>query len=261
MTVKRLLLCLLLVPSSLVAVPTAPDSGEPTLARATLWITEDRMEEFGAAFDELLVPLLREHGLVESDADAPETVEGVFSRLYEFDSPAALARKLVELQADPRLTEASRSLERDFESPREDGQLQPRFRILSSPAGPGRAVPAEPVSVSPLGAGRGTWRTFDVTNGLAGPFGDHGDLWIGTDGGGVSHFDGRVFQTLTVEDGLASNVALSVVLHEDGALWITSNKGVTRHLPATPSPPPVRIARSLPTSATNPSRRCPCPPV
>jgi len=174
------------------------------------------MEEFGAAFDELLVPLLREHGLVESDADAPETVEGVFSRLYEFDSPAALARKLVELQADPRLTEASRSLERDFESPREDGQLQPRFRILSSPAGPGRAVPAEPVSVSPLGAGRGTWRTFDVTNGLAGPMVQavvqdrDGALWFATVNNSVSRYDGQTWTTYNTDNGLADNRVYSL---------------------------------------------------
>ena len=68
------------------------------------------------------------------------------------------------------------------------------------PVGPGRTVPAGPGEKTPAdGHGRGRWRTYDATDGLA--FGSlagfaagvvsifedrEGRLWFGTYGGGVS---------------------------------------------------------------------------
>ena len=52
-----------------------------------------------------------------------------------------------------------------------------------------------------------------------------GSLWIGTNGGGLTHLKNGRFTTLTTQDGLAGNVILS--LHEDreGNLWVGTDGG------------------------------------
>ena len=37
-----------------------------------------------------------------------------------------------------------------------------------------------------------------------------GNLWFGTDGGGVSRYDGKSFSTFTTAQGLANNVVRSI---------------------------------------------------
>jgi two-component system, sensor histidine kinase and response regulator len=60
---------------------------------------------------------------------------------------------------------------------------------------------------------------------------DHQDnLWIGTNGGGLTRYKDGVFITFTTRDGLANDAILS--LHEDprGALWIgTDGGGISRY--------------------------------
>jgi PAS domain S-box-containing protein len=60
---------------------------------------------------------------------------------------------------------------------------------------------------------------------------DHADnLWIGTNGGGLTRYKDGAFTTFTVKDGLANDVILS--LHEDaqGMLWIgTDGGGLSRY--------------------------------
>jgi two-component system, sensor histidine kinase and response regulator len=56
------------------------------------------------------------------------------------------------------------------------------------------------------------------------------DLWIGTNGGGLTRYKDGVFTTFTTRDGLANDAILS--LHEDahGALWIgTDGGGMSRY--------------------------------
>jgi PAS domain S-box-containing protein len=57
------------------------------------------------------------------------------------------------------------------------------------------------------------------------------NLWIGTNGGGVSRYNDGVFTTFTTRDGLANDAILS--LHDDGrgSLWIgTDGGGMSRYL-------------------------------
>ena len=69
-----------------------------------------------------------------------------------------------------------------------------------------------------------------------------GDLWFGTFGGGVGHYDGKVFQTLTRRDGLAGNDVLAILQDRDGNMWFSSiSGGVTRYRPSKASPPAVVI--------------------
>ena len=56
----------------------------------------------------------------------------------------------------------------------------------------------------------------------------NGYLWIATDGGGVSRFDGLSFETFTVEDGLTNNAVSSIMEDADGDLWFGTHDGVSR---------------------------------
>jgi len=73
---------------------------------------------------------------------------------------------------------------------------------------------------------RGTWKSYTVLDGLAansvqGVYqAADGMLWIGTEGGGLSSFDGEVFTSYTAADGLGSNYVRAICQGTDGMLWI-----------------------------------------
>ena len=56
---------------------------------------------------------------------------------------------------------------------------------------------------------------------------DH--VWVGTWGGGVSHFDGEKWTNLTEADGLAGNIVYSIAQTPDGALWFGTHRGLSRY--------------------------------
>ncbi len=58
-------------------------------------------------------------------------------------------------------------------------------------------------------------------------------LWIGTNGGGLSAFDveDRRFYNYTMEDGLANNVIYAILPDQEGNLWLSSNRGITKFTP------------------------------
>jgi len=59
-------------------------------------------------------------------------------------------------------------------------------------------------------------------------------IWITTEGGGLSYtgaypnISDLQLNTLTIEDGLTSNVTCAVAEDEDGILWVSSTRGLTR---------------------------------
>jgi signal transduction histidine kinase len=56
-----------------------------------------------------------------------------------------------------------------------------------------------------------------------------GNLWFGTDGGGVTRFDGKVFTHFTAKEGLNSNSIASILQDDKGNLWFGSfGGGATR---------------------------------
>ena len=55
-----------------------------------------------------------------------------------------------------------------------------------------------------------------------------GNLWFGTDGGGVSRYDGRSFTNYTIEHGLPSNVVFDIKQDRNGDLWFGTPAGVSR---------------------------------
>jgi ligand-binding sensor domain-containing protein/signal transduction histidine kinase len=52
-----------------------------------------------------------------------------------------------------------------------------------------------------------------------------GNLWFGTQGGGVSRYDGKTFTTFTTTDGLAANTILYIFQDKEGNLWFGSQGG------------------------------------
>ena len=56
-----------------------------------------------------------------------------------------------------------------------------------------------------------------------------GNLWFGTDGGGVSRYDGKGFTTFTTKDGLANNDVKSIFQDREGLFWFGTQGGVSRY--------------------------------
>ena len=55
-----------------------------------------------------------------------------------------------------------------------------------------------------------------------------GNLWFGTDGGGLCRFKDGKFITYTVKDGLPSNMVLWLTARRDGGLWIGTRNGLSK---------------------------------
>ena len=85
-------------------------------------------------------------------------------------------------------------------------------------------------------AGQGMFQTYTTLNGLpvdviAASCVDHfGNLWFGTNGGGVSRYDGKSFVNYTTTQGLSNNVVWSILEDKSGNLWFaTYGGGVSRY--------------------------------
>jgi hypothetical protein len=95
--------------------------------------------------------------------------------------------------------------------------------------GTAKVVPAGPGVQLPAGQGHGYWRTYGVTNGLAGLdvrtiYSDReGNLWFGTRGG-VSRYDGNTFTTFTSENGLVDEAVWSVCQDKEGISGLAQSR-------------------------------------
>lgn len=84
-----------------------------------------------------------------------------------------------------------------------------------------------------LFAQRYHFKTFNTKNGLGNSsvnsiFQSHeGYLWFGTQGGGLSRFDGKTFHNFTKEDGLISNEILSVIEDDKNNIWVGTIEGLS----------------------------------
>jgi ligand-binding sensor domain-containing protein/signal transduction histidine kinase len=91
-------------------------------------------------------------------------------------------------------------------------------------------------SVKSLHAGLASFTNFNTTQGLANNTvwniteDKKGNLWFGTNGGGVSLYDGKTFTNFTTAQGLANNMVLSITEDKTGNLWFgTYDGGVSRY--------------------------------
>jgi ligand-binding sensor domain-containing protein/serine phosphatase RsbU (regulator of sigma subunit) len=57
----------------------------------------------------------------------------------------------------------------------------------------------------------------------------YGYLWIGTEGGGVSIFNGHTFRTLSDEDGLIHNNVRTLLEDSKGNIWMGTPNGVSKY--------------------------------
>src|SRR5579871_1522054 len=53
-------------------------------------------------------------------------------------------------------------------------------------------------------------------------------LWVGTYGGGLTHYSGGSFHSYTVQDGLPGNFILGLAQDQQGALWVGTDKGLAQ---------------------------------
>jgi len=58
---------------------------------------------------------------------------------------------------------------------------------------------------------------------------DRGNLWIGTEGGGVCKFDGNTFTTFTRADGLADDTVRALGRGPQGHVWVATEIGVSQY--------------------------------
>jgi ligand-binding sensor domain-containing protein len=84
--------------------------------------------------------------------------------------------------------------------------------------------------------GKGFFTTYNTDNGLAldqiycGYKDSKGNLWFGTNGGGVSKYDGKEFTNYTTAHGLANNIVWTIVEDKGGNLWFgTDGSGVSKY--------------------------------
>ncbi len=77
------------------------------------------------------------------------------------------------------------------------------------------------------------FRNYTVREGLAQSQvycllqGSRGYMWMGTNGGGLSRFDGSEFKNYTLRDGLEGNFVQALFEDQDGIIWIGSEKGLS----------------------------------
>ncbi|MFC1716789.1 sigma 54-interacting transcriptional regulator, partial [Candidatus Poribacteria bacterium] len=90
-----------------------------------------------------------------------------------------------------------------------------------------------PDAVEIIQTKQGTWRTYDVTDGLPGePYcllqDKDGYLWIGTTAG-LCRYDGAEFVIYTTAHGLAGNRVWALCEDDQGYLWIGTTTGLCRY--------------------------------
>ena len=132
----------------------------PTLARICFHVPPERMAAFETAYREKVLPVLETHGLTESSERGRPTPDTVFDRLLEAVTPADVLRLREALERDPAWHAVLEDLERAFGAVKPGRLYERHLELYAAPAGPGRTVSA--------GRGRGHWRTYDATDGLAG---------------------------------------------------------------------------------------------
>ena len=208
-------------------------ASEPTLARLSFWVPSERMAEFETLYDQKVVPLLKRRGFVPSAQIGRATVDGVFSRLFEFDTPSGVSGKAKILREDPDLTGVLKQLGDTFGTTSPEGLIRHRFSIYRAPAGAGKVVAAGPGKTVATGPGKKHWRSYTATHELDPGIvpsileDRNGNLWFGGSKG-VIRFDGQTIKRFTAEGGQAHENVWYLLEDRQGNIWASGKNGVGR---------------------------------
>jgi len=77
-----------------------------------------------------------------------------------------------------------------------------------------------------------TWKYYNTSNGLTDNMiysikqDKSGNIWVGTDRGGINMFDGSKWINYTVYDGLLSNRVYAIDQDADGTMWFGTSAGI-----------------------------------
>ena len=221
--------------SSMLPAGAAAAAEQPNLARIAFWVPPDRTEEFAAAYDQQVVPLLERHGFNPSASLGRTTADSIFTRLLEFPSVPDFDAQRKRALEDSVSVVVWQSLGRRFGTSWADDHIQVYINGYQVPAGPGTRVRAGPGTTERT-KGTGHWRRFDETDG---PLGGEvayiaedleGHIWFGAWGDvGVSRYDGREFRPFTSEDGLVGDRVGMILPDREGNVWIGATDGVSRY--------------------------------
>ena len=82
---------------------------------------------------------------------------------------------------------------------------------------------------APFFTNYGTDQGLAVSNIYCGLTDKIGNLWFGTNGGGVSRFDGKSFTNYTMAQGLVNNSVLAITQDKEGNLWFGTAAGLSKY--------------------------------
>ena len=202
-------------------------AAEPaTLARLAFWLPPEKMAEFEVVYSREITPILERHGLQASSLEGRATVDSVFSRLFEVETPSAVAEKNEALKKDKDWGRLLQRLGEAYGAIGVQGAIRHRFDLYKTLAGQGLS--------QPVGEGSGHWKTFDQNNGFVGgsamaPVQDmQGYLWFTTDGNGLVRYDGQTFKSFLTDAGFPK-LLMHGTVDRKGHLWFGSDEGAIRY--------------------------------
>lgn len=205
-----------------------------TTARVAYWVAPEKHAEFAQVYATEIEPFLIDLGFRPADIEGRATVDSVFSRLYYFESPAAILAARDSIRSRPDLLVHMQRYGAMFGTNELSGMLKSSFRIYSTDVDDLPSQALGPGTRRPLGGGHGRWRTLDVTDGLAGPMVQDmlqdrlGQMWFASKNNGISRFDGQSWLTIGVDEGLPSNDVEALLEDSDGRLWVGTTNGLAQ---------------------------------
>jgi DNA-binding NtrC family response regulator/ligand-binding sensor domain-containing protein len=199
-------------------------------------------------YEQAFWPLLKSQGLKAGIGEAPSMPTGVFSQLFEVESPQQVSTINKVLSQHPQWHQAQRSMTLGRSSSTANPAVQSRFELYEMAAAEGKPVELSPIYPqagtgttqragpgttvrSGQGIQRGLWHNLRVEDGLSSSSvisicsDAAGALWFGTMAGGACRFDGDQLTVFTIADGLAHNTIAVMYRDQADHLWFGTEGG------------------------------------